>query len=127
MPLTLSKETDHEPVEGENEPVKGKSEPVEVGNGTAGRENEPVEPKNEPVGPDMPPFQVQLLNLIRENPDITYDQMAETTGKGRSTIRRHVKALREQKLLRRVGSDRHGHWDVTEAPPPNARRRFVAK
>ncbi|MEX2607938.1 MAG: RNA-binding domain-containing protein [Kiritimatiellia bacterium] len=74
----------------------------------------PNETENEPVEIDVSPLQVQLLNLIRENPDTTYDGMAEATGKGRSTIRRHIKTLRENNLLRRVGSDRHGHWEVME-------------
>jgi ATP-dependent DNA helicase RecG len=52
------------------------------------------------------------MDLIKGNPDITYDPMAEATGKGRSTIRRHIKALREKNLLRRVGSARHGHWEL---------------
>lgn len=91
-----------------------RNEPVEAGNGTVEAKNEPVESDFEPVGMDLSPLQVQLLNLIRENPDTTYDGMAEATGKGRSTIRRHIKTLRENNLLRRVGSDRHGHWEVME-------------
>jgi len=112
IPLTGSDETADEPVEIENEPVELENEPVEAG-------FEPVEPKNEPIEPDMNPLQVQLLNLINENPDITYDQMAEATGKGRSTIRRHIKALREKNLLCRVGSARHGHWErISETSLP---------
>lgn len=77
--------------------------------------NEPVESKIELLGPNLKPLQVQIMNLIREDADITYDQLAEVTGKGRSTIRRHIKTLREQGFLRRVGSDRHGKWEIDNA------------
>lgn len=126
IPLTVSDETADEPVEiesgtveSQNEPVELENEPVESRNEPVEAGFEPVEPKNEPIEPDMNPLQVQLLNLINENPDITYDQMAEATGKGRSTIRRHIKALREKNLLRRVGSARHGHWErISETSLP---------
>jgi predicted HTH transcriptional regulator len=88
------------------------NEPVDTGNGTVDIENEPVDAGNEPVEEKLGPLQVQLVKLIQKDPDITYDQMAEATGRGRSTIRRHIKELRESNHVRRVGSDRHGHWEV---------------
>ena len=32
------------------------------------------------------------------------------------TIKRHLKALREQGRIQRVGSDKAGHWDIIERP-----------
>jgi predicted HTH transcriptional regulator len=110
IPLPVSKRTETGTVGLENEPVEQESEP-------AGLKNEPVETKNGTVEEELSPLQVQILNLIRSNSKITYDEMAEGAGKGRSIIRRHVKTLREKKVIRRVGSDRHGHWEFFSEPP----------
>jgi ATP-dependent DNA helicase RecG len=112
IPLTVSDETVDEPVETESGTVESQNEPVEVGNGTVDRENETVKPENETVDQELTSLQFQLMNLIHENPAITYPQMEEATGKGRATVWRHLNTLREKNLLRRVGSDRHGHWEV---------------
>lgn len=41
----------------------------------------------------------KILKLIRENPSITYDEIAVTLGKARSGIAKHIKKLREKGLL----------------------------
>jgi len=77
----------------------------------AGR-NEHVETKNETVELQWTALQVQIMNLIRKNPNVTYPEMESATGKSRATIWRHLNGLREEGSIRRVGSDRHGHWEA---------------
>jgi len=60
-------------------------------------------------------FQGQLLALIRENPNITYDKLARETRRDRKTVRRHLNALKENGFLRRIGSPKGGHWEVIES------------
>ena len=60
-------------------------------------------------------FQGQLLALIRDNPNITYDKLARETRRDRKTVRRHLSALKENGFLRRIGSPRGGHWEVIES------------
>ena len=59
-------------------------------------------------------FQGQLLDLIRDNPNITYDKLARETRRDRKTVRRHLNALKENGFLRRIGSPKGGHWEVIE-------------
>ena len=53
-----------------------------------------------------------ILALLKDNPDITYDELALKTGKTRETVRVNLRKLESQNLIRRVGSDKSGHWEV---------------
>lgn len=43
--------------------------------------------------------------------------MALALGVTDKTVKRHLKALRDQGWLKRVGSDKTGHWKVIEKTP----------
>ena len=58
----------------------------------------------------------RILAMLRDNPRATESVMAGALQVSDRTIRRHLKTLREQGLLRRVGSDKTGHWEVIEGP-----------
>ena len=64
------------------------------------------EPVNEPVK--------LILKLVKENPNITKQQMIEKISLSRATITRYIKKLKEQNLLKRVGSDKTGYWEILE-------------
>ncbi len=53
-----------------------------------------------------------LLSLIKENPRITYNELARATGLNRKTIQRYIRSLKDKGLLRRTGGARGGHWEV---------------
>jgi len=55
-----------------------------------------------------------LLNLIRVNPSISYDELAMLTQKDRSTVMRNIRKLKDIGILKRVGSKKTGHWEVLE-------------
>jgi fido (protein-threonine AMPylation protein)/biotin operon repressor len=55
-----------------------------------------------------------ILAKLKERPDLSAKKIAALLGKTSRTIERHIKSLREQGLLVRVGSDRGGHWEVRE-------------
>ena len=56
----------------------------------------------------------RLLELIRGNPQITFAEMVSATGISRSAIQKHIERLKDAQLLRRVGPDKGGHWEVIE-------------
>jgi Fic family protein len=58
----------------------------------------------------------RILAMLRDNPRATASVMTSALQASESTIKRHLKRLREQGLLRRVGSDKTGHWEVIEKP-----------
>ena len=63
----------------------------------------------------LPVKLVQVLNLIKENPHISYQQIADQIGKSRETVRVYLKQLREEfRLIDRTGSDKNGKWVVID-------------
>jgi ATP-dependent DNA helicase RecG len=60
-------------------------------------------------------FQGRLLELIRANPKITYDQLAAQTGRSRKMVKRHLQSLKASGFLRRTGSAKGGRWEAIEA------------
>lgn len=53
-----------------------------------------------------------VLELLSENADFTVAILAQKTGKSERTIKRALAALKEKRLVERVGSDKTGRWKV---------------
>jgi len=71
-------------------------------------------PVNVPVNVPVKQVSGKVLILLRANPKATAKKMASALGVTDKTIKRHLKALREQGRIRRVGSDKTGHWEIIE-------------
>jgi len=56
----------------------------------------------------------EIINAMRDNPGITLDGIAKLTGISRRTVAREVDALKAKGKLKRVGSTRSGHWEVSK-------------
>ena len=54
----------------------------------------------------------RIVEAINANCRVTYDTLAEITGASRRTISREIKMLSQQGVIRRIGSDKTGHWEV---------------
>ncbi len=54
----------------------------------------------------------RLLELIRDNPKITFAETVSATGISRSAIQKHIERLKDAQRLRRIGPDKGGHWEV---------------
>jgi ATP-dependent DNA helicase RecG len=46
------------------------------------------------------------------NPQITTQEIADELGVSRRAITKQITNLREQGIIRRVGPDKGGHWEV---------------
>ena len=53
-----------------------------------------------------------VLALLREDPAYTYQALSEKLGVSRKTVSQRLKSLKEKGILRRIGSDREGHWEI---------------
>lgn len=73
-------------------------------------------PANVPVNTGLGELSDKILTLVRANPKVTAQKMALALGVTDKTIKRHLKALREQGRIQRVGSDKAGHWQIIERP-----------
>ena len=56
--------------------------------------------------------QKHIVELIEENPDITIDNVAELLQMNRRGIVKHFKILKQKGIIRRVGPDKGGHWEI---------------
>ena len=54
----------------------------------------------------------RIVEAINANCRITYDALAVITGASRRTISREIKMLTQRGVIRRIGSDKTGHWEV---------------
>ena len=54
----------------------------------------------------------KLMGLIRHNPEITRRELAIELGITDSGVKYHLKKMQAQGLIRRVGPDKGGHWEV---------------
>ena len=55
-----------------------------------------------------------ILNSIANEPTVTYAQLSEKLTMNRKTIQRHIQRLKESGKLKRIGSERSGHWKIVE-------------
>lgn len=68
--------------------------------------------QNAPINASLTDFQVQLVDLIAENPFISYEVLAEKLNKNRTTVMRNIQKLKELGILKRVGPKKSGYWEV---------------
>ena len=54
----------------------------------------------------------QIIALIEENPQISMTEIAMKLQRARSGIAKRLKAMQQNNLVRRVGPDKGGHWEV---------------
>ncbi len=58
--------------------------------------------------------QQKIIGVIKENPFITQEELSSIVGIARFNINKNMKKLQEQGIIKRVGADKNGHWEVIE-------------
>ena len=56
--------------------------------------------------------QKDILNLIKENPHITQNEIALKLNIARETVNRNMKKLQQEKIIQRLGADKNGSWKI---------------
>ena len=56
----------------------------------------------------------KIINIIRNNPTVTQLELSNMLRISPKAIEKHIKNLREDGIIRRVGPDKGGHWEVCE-------------
>ena len=54
----------------------------------------------------------KILALIKDSPVITTDELAEKIGISTKGIEWQLKKLQEEGILKRIGPDKGGHWEI---------------
>jgi len=56
----------------------------------------------------------EILNVFRNEPDITVKGLSVKTGKSIRNLNRIISVLKNKQLLERVGSNKTGYWKVID-------------
>jgi Predicted transcriptional regulator containing an HTH domain and an uncharacterized domain shared with the mammalian protein Schlafen len=91
----------------------------EVGFGADSKENTQETPKKHPentrkIKDDYPETTQKLLEVVKHNPQITQNQLAEALGITMDGVKYHIKNLSKKGIIKREGSDRAGEWVIIE-------------
>ena len=79
-------------------------------NVTVNSENISVNNKNITV--KLTQTQKDILNLIKENPCITQNEIASKLNIARETVNRNMKKVQQEKIIQRLGADKNGSWKI---------------
>ena len=55
-----------------------------------------------------------IIKYLKENPEISYEQLAEKMGKSRVTISRKISELKKAGIIKRIGADKNGYWQIID-------------
>lgn len=58
-------------------------------------------------------LQKAIVLQMRNDPKVTYDQLGKTTKKSRAAIRKNIRRLKELGIIKRIGPDKGGHWQIS--------------
>jgi ATP-dependent DNA helicase RecG len=56
--------------------------------------------------------QTQIVNLMMDNPKITRAELSLSLKMNSSAIQKHIDNLKEMKIIKRIGGDFGGHWEI---------------
>ena len=69
-------------------------------------------PKSSPKG--SPKTREVIVELMRKNQNVTIVEIAAAVHTSERNVKKHIKILREQGLLRRIDGNKGGHWEIVE-------------
>ena len=55
-----------------------------------------------------------IIKLIRDNPNITADQMTIQIGISVPAIKKNLKQLTDNNIIKRVGAKKNGYWEIIQ-------------
>ena len=54
------------------------------------------------------------MELIKENPFISRKELSEKLTINSSAVQKHIQKLKSEGLIKRIGGDRGGHWEIID-------------
>lgn len=74
--------------------------------------SENISVNNKNITVKLTQTQKDILNLIKENPCITQNEIASKLNIARETVNRNMKKLQQEKIIQRLGADKNGSWKI---------------
>ena len=60
----------------------------------------------------LPETQSHIVRIMINNPSVTTKEIAETIAIAQRNIQNHIRKLKDAGVIRRVGPDKGGHWEI---------------
>ena len=54
----------------------------------------------------------KIRAILKSMPDATLAELSEATGLSLAGVKKNIRKLKDANLLRRIGPDKGGHWEV---------------
>ena len=58
--------------------------------------------------------QKELLSYLIQDPGYTVSQLSDIMQVSRKTVAGHLKALKDKRIIERIGSARNGYWKIVD-------------
>lgn len=58
--------------------------------------------------------QQKIIDAIKDNPYVTQEELSKIIGITRKSIILNMKKLQEAGLIKRIGADKNGYWQIEE-------------
>lgn len=59
--------------------------------------------------------QWKIIDEIKKNPFVTQEELSSLVGIAKLNINKNMKKLQEQNIIRRIGADKNGHWEIVKS------------
>ncbi len=76
------------------------------------RDDRNIPPKSGGINGGITEAELMLLSMLKQSPSMTNTELANASGKSERTISRLLSALKNKKLIQRIGSNKTGYWKV---------------
>jgi predicted HTH transcriptional regulator len=83
-------------------------------NDTVKSENNTVNAQFDTVKSENDTVNDTVFSLIEQNSQITAHQISDRLNMSISTVRRKIRELKNSGKIERIGSDKTGHWKITQ-------------
>ena len=58
--------------------------------------------------------QQKIIDTIKKNPYVTQEELADIVGIARKNIITNMKKLQDSGIIKRIGANKNGHWQIGE-------------
>ena len=58
--------------------------------------------------------QQKIMDEVKKNPYITQEGLSHIVGISKKSISTNMKKLKDRGMLRRIGADKNGYWEIIE-------------
>lgn len=104
---------ENDTLESADDTLAVKNDTLEDGGDTLALENDTLESADDTLASENDDaLETKLLAMIREDPHLTQQQLAERLNVSVITVKRLMTHLQEHAQIRRVGSKRYGQWII---------------